>query len=150
MTQCPFPNFSELQLRVDGVNATPRRRDAVDVAVRASTRLVREPRRVATLFHTGGRGRLERVQRHQQDRTRAASVLRDASPGEEAVARFVLNFELFRTASRRVETAVASMAWRWTREHPEHAVDATTIAGHPPPDPHGVQSAISVPVHLET
>ena len=37
MTQCPFPNFSELQVRVDGVNATPRRRDAVDVAVREST-----------------------------------------------------------------------------------------------------------------
>jgi len=44
MTQCPFPNFSELQLRVDGVNATPRHRYAVDVAARASTRLVREPR----------------------------------------------------------------------------------------------------------
>ena len=33
---------------------------------------------------------------------------------------------MIRTASRRVETAVASMAWRWTREHPEHAVDAAT------------------------
>ena len=45
MTQCPFPNFSELQLRVDGVNATPRRRDPLDVAVRESTRLARESRR---------------------------------------------------------------------------------------------------------
>ena len=31
--------FSELQVRVDGVNAMPHRRDAVDAAVRASTRL---------------------------------------------------------------------------------------------------------------
>ena len=29
-----FPAFSELQLRVDGVNAMLHRRDAVDVAVR--------------------------------------------------------------------------------------------------------------------
>ena len=34
----------ELQVRVDGVGATPRHRDAVDVAVREPTRLVREPR----------------------------------------------------------------------------------------------------------
>ena len=40
MTQCPFPKVSELQLRADGVNATSRHRDAVDVAVRESTRLV--------------------------------------------------------------------------------------------------------------
>ena len=39
-----FPNVSELQLRVDGVGATSRHRDAVDVAVRESTRLAREPR----------------------------------------------------------------------------------------------------------
>ena len=39
-----FPAFSELQLRADGVDAMPHRRDAVDVAVRESTRLVREPR----------------------------------------------------------------------------------------------------------
>ena len=44
LTQRPFPNFSELQGRVDGVNATFRHRDAVDVAVRESTRLVRELR----------------------------------------------------------------------------------------------------------
>ena len=35
-----FLNFSELQLRVDGVVAMPHRLDAVDVAVRESTRLV--------------------------------------------------------------------------------------------------------------
>ena len=35
-----FLIVSELQVRVDGVNATPRHRDAVDAAVRASTRLV--------------------------------------------------------------------------------------------------------------
>ena len=34
-TQCFSRNFSELEVRVDGVNATPRHRDAVDVAVRA-------------------------------------------------------------------------------------------------------------------
>ena len=39
-----FPSISQLELRVDGVNAMPHRRDAVDVAVRASTRRVREPR----------------------------------------------------------------------------------------------------------
>ena len=33
VTQRLFPNFSELQVRVDGVNAMPRRLDAVDVAV---------------------------------------------------------------------------------------------------------------------
>ena len=33
LTQRPFPNVSELQLRVDGVGATPRHRGAVDVAV---------------------------------------------------------------------------------------------------------------------
>ncbi len=44
LTQCLFLKFSELQVRVDGVGATSRRRDAVDVAVRESTGLVREPR----------------------------------------------------------------------------------------------------------
>ena len=39
-----FPAFSELQLRADGVDAMPRRRDAVDVAVRESARRVGEPR----------------------------------------------------------------------------------------------------------
>ena len=39
-----FPNVSELQVRVDGVCAMPRPRDAVDVAVRESTRLTSEPR----------------------------------------------------------------------------------------------------------
>ena len=38
VTQRLFPNVSELQGRVDGVNATSRHRDAVDVAVRESTR----------------------------------------------------------------------------------------------------------------
>ena len=33
-TQCPFLKFSELQVRVDGVGATPRHRDAVDATVR--------------------------------------------------------------------------------------------------------------------
>ena len=37
MTQRLFPKFSELQVRVDGVGATSRHRDAVDVAVREST-----------------------------------------------------------------------------------------------------------------
>jgi hypothetical protein len=44
LTQCLFPNFSELQVRVDGVGATSRHRDAVDVAARESTRRVSEPR----------------------------------------------------------------------------------------------------------
>ena len=44
LTQRPFPSISQLELRVDGVDAMPHRRDAVDVAVRASTRRVREPR----------------------------------------------------------------------------------------------------------
>ncbi len=35
LTQCLFLNFSELQARVDGVNATRCHRDAVDVAVGA-------------------------------------------------------------------------------------------------------------------
>ena len=45
MTQCLFLKFSELQVRADGVGETSRHRDAVDVAVRESTGLVREPRR---------------------------------------------------------------------------------------------------------
>ena len=45
LTQRLFLSFSELQVRVDGVNAMPRRRDAVDVAVRESTRLVSRRRR---------------------------------------------------------------------------------------------------------
>ena len=54
LTQRLFPNFSELQVRVDGVGATLRHRDAVDVALRESTGLVRESRRFATLsFDTG-------------------------------------------------------------------------------------------------
>ena len=54
LTQRLFPNFSELQVRVDGVGATLRHRDAVDVAARESTGLVRESRRFATLsFDTG-------------------------------------------------------------------------------------------------
>jgi phosphoglycerate dehydrogenase-like enzyme len=44
LTQRQFLKFSELQIRVDGVGATSRHRDAVDVAVRESTRLVWEPR----------------------------------------------------------------------------------------------------------
>ena len=44
LTQRLFLKFSELQVRVDGVGATSRHRDAVDGAVRESTRLVREPR----------------------------------------------------------------------------------------------------------
>ena len=39
-----FPAFSDLQSCEDGVDATSRRRDAVDVAVRESARRVREPR----------------------------------------------------------------------------------------------------------
>ena len=44
LTQRLFPKFSELQVRIDGVSATSRHRDAVDVAVRESTGLTREPR----------------------------------------------------------------------------------------------------------
>ena len=40
LTQRLFLKFSELQVRFDGVGATPRHRDAVDVAVRESTRRV--------------------------------------------------------------------------------------------------------------
>ena len=43
LTQCVSRNVSELQVRVDGVNVTPRHRDAVEVAVRASARLASEP-----------------------------------------------------------------------------------------------------------
>ena len=51
-----FPSISQLELRGDGVNAMPHRRDAVDVAVRESTRLVREPRqfRDAVVRHRWG------------------------------------------------------------------------------------------------
>ena len=42
LTQRLFPNVSELQVRVDGVDATPRHRGAIEAAARASTRLVRE------------------------------------------------------------------------------------------------------------
>ena len=45
LTQRLFLHFSELQVRVDGVNATSRHRDAADAVVRESTRLLREPRR---------------------------------------------------------------------------------------------------------
>ena len=44
LTQRLFLCFSELQVRVDGVNSTRCHRDAVDVAVRASTRRARESR----------------------------------------------------------------------------------------------------------
>jgi hypothetical protein len=44
LTRRLFPNFSELQVRVDGVFMKPRSLDAVDVAIRESTRLAREPR----------------------------------------------------------------------------------------------------------
>jgi hypothetical protein len=40
-SQCEFLNVSELQLRVDGVNATRCHRDAVEVAVGESTRRAR-------------------------------------------------------------------------------------------------------------
>ncbi len=43
LTQRLFLKFSELQVRVDGVSATRCRRGAVDVAVRESTSLAREP-----------------------------------------------------------------------------------------------------------
>ena len=46
LTQCLFLRFSELQVRVDGVGATSRHRDAVDGAVRESTRRASARRRV--------------------------------------------------------------------------------------------------------
>ena len=49
LTQRLFLNFSELQVRVDGVNALPRRLDVVDVAVREPTCLVN----VQRLFRDG-------------------------------------------------------------------------------------------------
>ena len=42
LTQCLFLTFSELQVRVDGVGAMPRRLDAVDVVAREPARLARE------------------------------------------------------------------------------------------------------------
>ena len=54
LTQRLFLYVSELQVRVDGVNATSRHRDAVDVAVRASTRLVNvQSGFVTTSFNAG-------------------------------------------------------------------------------------------------
>ena len=44
LTQRLFPHVSELQVRVDGVGATPRHCSAVDVAVRESMCLVSERR----------------------------------------------------------------------------------------------------------
>ena len=57
LTQRLFLKFSELQVRVDGVSATRCHRDAVDVAVRESTRLTREPRqfRDAVVRHRRGK-----------------------------------------------------------------------------------------------
>ena len=40
-----FPNVSELQVRIDGVFMRLHRLDAIDVAIRESTRLVSERRR---------------------------------------------------------------------------------------------------------
>ena len=45
LTQRLFLTFSELQVRVDGVGATSRHRDAIDAVARESTRRAREPRR---------------------------------------------------------------------------------------------------------
>ena len=45
LTQRLFLKFSELQVRVDGVGATSRHRDALDMPVREATRLVSERRR---------------------------------------------------------------------------------------------------------
>ena len=50
LTQCLFLNFSEVQLRVDGVFMKPRRLDAVDVVVRAIRR------GVATVSSRAGTG----------------------------------------------------------------------------------------------
>ena len=49
LTQRLFPNVSELQVRVDGVNATRCHCDAVDVAVRESTRVVNHGDSFATV-----------------------------------------------------------------------------------------------------
>ena len=70
LTQRLFPNFSELQVRVDGVGATLRHRDAVDVALRESTGLVRGSRRFATLsFDTTMRGTSRRYEKRVYWRT---------------------------------------------------------------------------------
>ena len=60
-----FLNVSELQVRVDGVGATLRHRDAVEVPVRESTRLVREPRqfRDAVVPHRTTKARWPRSSR---------------------------------------------------------------------------------------
>ena len=44
VTQRPFPNVSELQYHEDGVSTISRRRDAVSMIIRASTRLTRRRR----------------------------------------------------------------------------------------------------------
>ncbi len=49
-TPCFSRKFSELEVRVDGVNATFRHRDAVFMIIRASTRRAREPRQFRDSF----------------------------------------------------------------------------------------------------
>ena len=61
LTQRLFLRFSELQLGEDGVGVMPRRRDAVDVAVRESTRRARESRDDRDTQVGASRGKLEKI-----------------------------------------------------------------------------------------
>ena len=70
-----FPSISQLELRVDGVHAMPRRRDAVDVAVRESTRLVRRvSRRCRSTQVAGGSSLVRMVKRPSRSKSNSAST----------------------------------------------------------------------------
>ena len=73
MTQRPFLTFSEVQVRVDGVGATSRHRDAVDVAVREPTCLARESRQFSR--RRNSRAGREAVQELMRDLTSGDPVV---------------------------------------------------------------------------
>ena len=81
MTQRLFLKFSELQVRVDGVNATSRHRDAVDAAVREYTWFrdgVRSTQIVPILKALEDKSRVVIACVERQRRESAAAPSRDA------------------------------------------------------------------------
>ena len=86
LTQRPFPNVSELQLCENGVSTMSRRRGAVFMIIRESTRLVSEQRRP---FHTGHDRRREcgHCHRSRSHRFRARTGQRRLEDGRHRYTR---------------------------------------------------------------
>ena len=137
LTQRLFPNVSELQVCVAGVSMRPRRRDAVDVAVRESTRRARESRPC----RDGVRSTQEEVgpearARPGEGRPALQGVLSHRITGLEVLCDVAGVFEA--TTLTQKEVVPAAIRWRGSPE-----------AMHPGPEAAGAHRLEVLPVSRE-